>query len=102
MYTMLKTAQELMIELGTRSKERRLNLNLTREGLGLRSGVSVSVIRLFEQRGKISLESMLKIAIALGVESDVDLLFRVRDSRPAVSIDELLKQAKTRKRGRLT
>ena len=49
-----------MRELGERSKERRLSLNLTRNGLGSRSGVSVSVIRQFELSGKISLESFIK------------------------------------------
>jgi transcriptional regulator with XRE-family HTH domain len=99
---MMKTAQELMREIGQRSKERRLELNLTRQGLGLRSGVSMSVIRQFEDCGKISLESLLKIAIALGAAGEIDQLFRSRDSRAVVSMDDLLKQAKTRKRGRLT
>ena len=102
MYIMIKTAQELMHELGDRSKERRLNLNLTREGLGSRSGVSISVIRQFEVCGKISLESLIKIAIALGNGSDFELIFNGSDSQQSVSLDELLKQSKVRKRGRIT
>ena len=102
MYIMMKTAQELMHELGDRSKQRRLNLNLTREGLGSRSGVSISVIRQFEVCGKISLESLIKIAIALGNGSDFELIFNGSDSQQSVSLDELLKQSKVRKRGRIT
>ena len=102
MYIMMKTAQELMHELGERSKQRRLNLNLTREGLGSRSGVSISVIRQFEVCGKISLESLIKIAIALGNGSDFELIFNGSDSQQSVSLDELLKQSKVRKRGRIT
>ena len=98
----MKTAQELMHELGERSKQRRLNLNLTREGLGSRSGVSISVIRQFEVCGKISLESLIKIAIALGNGSDFELIFNGSDSQQSVSLDELLKQSKVRKRGRIT
>ena len=102
MYIMMKTAQELMHELGERSKQRRLNLNLTREGLGSRSGVSISVIRQFEICGKISLESLIKIAIALGNGSDFELIFNGSVSHQSVSMDELLKQSKVRKRGRIT
>ena len=102
MYIMMKTAQEFMHELGERSKKRRLNLNLTREGLGSRSGVSISVIRQFEVCGKISLESLIKIAIALGNGSDFELIFNGSDSQQSVSLDELLKQSKVRKRGRIT
>ena len=99
---MMKTAQELMHELGGRSKERRLSLNLTRDGLGSRSGVSVSVIRQFESSGKISLESFIKIAIALGAGSDFEQLFKSSDSQQPISLDVLLKQSKVRKRGRIT
>ncbi len=98
---MMKTAQELMRELGERSKEKRLSLNLTRNGLGSRSGVSVSVLRQFELSGKISLESFIKIAIALGVGSDFEQLLNNSDSQQPISMDLLLKQSKVRKRGRI-
>ena len=98
---MMKTAQELMRELGERSKETRLSLNLTRNGVGSRSGVSVSVIRQFELSGKISLESFIKIAIALGVGSDFEQLLNSSDSQQPISMDLLLKQSKVRKRGRI-
>ena len=90
-----------MRELGERSKETRLSLNLTRNGLGSRSGVSVSVIRQFELSGKISLESFIKIAIALGVGSDFEQLLNSSDSQQPISMDLLLKQSKVRKRGRI-
>ena len=99
---MMKTAQELMHDFGKRSKERRLSLNLTRDGLGSRSGVSVSVIRQFETTGKISLESFLKIAIALGVGSEFEQLFNNVDSQQSISMDRLLRESKVRKRGRIS
>ena len=99
---MMKTAQELLHDLGKRSKERRLSLNLTRDGLGSRSGVSVSVIRQFETTGKISLESFLKIAIALGVGSEFEQLFKCADSQQTISMDQLLRESKVRKRGRIS
>ena len=99
---MMKTAQELLHDLGKRSKERRLSLNVTRDGLGSRSGVSVSVIRQFETTGKISLESFLKIAIALGVGSEFEQLFNNVDSQQSISMDRLLRESKVRKRGRIS
>jgi transcriptional regulator with XRE-family HTH domain len=99
---MMKTAQELMHELGEKSKERRLSLNLTRDGLGSRSGVSISVIRQFEMTGKISLESFLKIAIALGVGGEFEQLFKGSELQQSISMDQLLKQSKVRKRGRIS
>lgn len=99
---MIKTAQELMHDLGGRSKERRLSLNLTRDGLRSRSGVSVSVIRQFEMTGKISLESFIKIAITLGVGNEFEQLFKSSDSQQTISMDQLLRESKVRKRGRIS
>ena len=102
MSIMIKTSQELMHELGERSREKRLALNLTRDGLGSRSGVSVSVIRQFEMCGKISLESLIKIAIALGNGSDFEHIFNSSALQQSISMDELLRQSKQRKRGRIS
>ena len=101
MAIMMKTAQELMIDLGQRARENRLGMNLTQAGLAKRSGVSLAVIRLFEQSGKISLESLLKLAIGLGSEKEFDLLFPSIGTQDILSMDELLKRAKPRKRGRI-
>lgn len=98
---MMKTAIELMARLGERSRERRLALNLSRAGLGVRSGVSVAVIRQFESTGKISLESFIKLAIALGAGEEIDRLLSSSNSDEVVSIDELIRQSMPRKRGRL-
>jgi len=97
----MKTPREILIEISERARTKRLGLNLTRAGLSLRSGVSVSVIRQFETTGKISLESLVKIAVALGDDAGFGSLFAHRVDE-TISIDELLKHAQTRKRGRLT
>lgn len=74
-------------------------MNLTQEGLALRSGVSFGTIKLFERRGKISLESLLKLAIALQASDEFEKLFLA--TTPALSLDELLKEPKVRKRGNI-
>lgn len=47
-------------------RDLRLEKGFTQEGLSKRSGVSLSSLRKFEQKGSISLESFLKLAMALG------------------------------------
>jgi transcriptional regulator with XRE-family HTH domain len=101
---MLKTSTETILDLANRAKSLRLAQNLTQAGLGQRSGVSLGTIKLFERTGKIALESLVKIAIALGVSADFDYLFQsIHDE--SKSMDELLKDAaasKSRQRGRIT
>ncbi len=45
--------------------ERRLGIGLTQNGLAVRAGVSLSTLRKFEQKGLISLESLLKLLMVL-------------------------------------
>lgn len=97
---MMKTSQELMLELGQRARSRRLALDLSQAGLSERSGVSLSVLRVFERTGKISLESLLKLAIALNATSEFETLFQTEVSGSVISMDDLLKSSKQRKRGR--
>ncbi len=85
--------------LAKSTREKRLSLNLSQQSLSKTSGVSYSVIKKFELTGKISLESLLKIAAALGCLNDFSELFKRNISLKATSLDELMKQ-KTRKRGR--
>lgn len=102
---MIKTPQELMQDISARAKARRLSLDLTQTGLGQRSGVSLGTIKLFERTGKISLESLLKLAVALGGTREFEAIFTVASSTTDyISLDDLLKlqSSKQRKRGRLT
>lgn len=80
-------------------REKRLSLNLSQQSLSETSGVSYSVIKKFELTGKISLESLLKIAAALDCLDGFLELFKYDISLKTTSLDELMKQ-KTRKRGR--
>lgn len=76
-------------------------MELTQEGLAERSGVALSTLRKFEQKGLISLDSFLKILMVVGgLEEMLDAL---KPDKPAfTSIDDVLKQDDTiiKKRGR--
>ena len=70
-------------------RKQRLATGLTQQGLAKRSGVSLATLRKFEQRGVISLESFLKLAMVLDALEDM-----VKATEPPVleysSIDEVL------------
>ena len=81
-------------------RDRRLQMDLTQEGLSKRSGVPLSTLRKFEQKGTISLVSFLKIlSVVGGLEEMVDVL--KPKEHHFKSIDEVLgsEEKSTRKRG---
>lgn len=82
-------------------RNKRLLMELTQESLAERSGVALSTLRKFEQKGVISFESFLKLLLVVGgLEELIDVL---KPSKPAFSsIDDVLKidNSVNRKRGR--
>ena len=88
-------------KLAENIRERRLQMELTQEGLAERSWVSLSTLRKFEQKGSISLESFLKL---LSVTGGLDeIVTALKPNKPNFkSIDEVLKADEeiTKKRGR--
>ena len=61
--------------LAERAKARRLEMNLTQEGLSARAGLPIATYRRFERTGKISLDGLLHIAFAIDALNDFDSLF---------------------------
>ncbi|PLX05207.1 MAG: hypothetical protein C0594_08095 [Marinilabiliales bacterium] len=86
---MLKLPKEIMSDLAEKVRKLRTQKGLSREELSNRSGVSYSSIRRFETTGKISLESLLQIAMALNRLDDFEKLFSIEDTPK--SIDDLFK-----------
>lgn len=83
------------------ARARRLQMELTQEGLANRSGVPLPTLRKFEQKGTISLESFLKIQMVLGGLDEILKATELKDNRFS-SIDDVLKadSTPTRKRGK--
>ena len=96
--TTTSKAQELLRQ---RVKAMRLRQGLTQAGLAARAGVSLPTLRKFEQKGLISLESFLKIAMVLGVLEDVVDALKPSADKGFDSIDDVLAQKSKppRKRG---
>ncbi len=89
---------EVAKQIASRVKARRLELDLTQEGLSKRAGIKFATYRRFEQTGEISLRGLLQIGFALNALSDFNTLFAQRQYQ---SIEDVLKEQNvTRKRGK--
>lgn len=90
---------EIRIKIASAAREKRLSLNLSQASLSSRSGVSLGVIKKFEQSGKISLGSLLKIVIVIDSLNDFANLFAPKPLEKYNTLNDILKR-KIRKRGR--
>ena len=92
-------SSEVALELAARLKTRRLARKLTQEGLSKRSGVPLGTLKKFERTGAISLQSFIRLLVALKEEAALEDLLKERDFK---TLDQVLAEPKTPKRGRIT
>ena len=84
-----KTWSEINNEIAGKIIRLRKRKKISQKELATRSGVSLGSVKRFEQSGEISLQSLTKIAIALGVEDELLNLF---DDVPFESIEEVINE----------
>ena len=82
-----KTPNEIAKSLAEKIKQQRKKLKISQQELAQKSGVSLGSIKRFETKYEISLGSLIKIAIALDLDSDFEKLF---SSKTYTSIDEVI------------
>lgn len=70
-----KTPNDIAKELVEKIKQHRKKLKISQAQLASKSGVSLGSIKRFESRYEISLNSFIKILIALNLEQDLENLF---------------------------
>lgn len=89
---------DVAIQIASRVRTRRLDLNLTQEGLASRAGIKFATYRRFEQTGEISLRGLLQIGFALNCLDEFNALFAQKQYQ---SLDDVLnEQSVNRKRGK--
>lgn len=89
---------DVAMQIAARVKTRRLELNLTQEGMASRAGVKFATYRRFEQTGEISLRGLLQISFALNCLDEFNALFA---HKQYLSLDDVLNEQKVnRKRGK--
>ena len=94
----ISSPNEVALQIAARVRARRLELDLTQEGLAARAGVKFATYRRFEQTSEISLRGLLQIGFALDALPGFNALFAQKQYQ---SIDDVLnEQNVTRKRGK--
>lgn len=84
-----KTPPQIDRDISKRVAAIRKRRKISQKQLSERSGVSYGSIKRFETRGEISLLSLTKIAIALGIENELEELFA---DVPFLSIEEVMRE----------
>jgi transcriptional regulator with XRE-family HTH domain len=88
---------DIAIGVADRVRTRRLEADMTQQGLARRAGLPLSTYRRFESTGEISLRGLVLVAVALGTTADFATLF---EQPRYASIDEILDdKRRARRRG---
>lgn len=82
----LDNADDIAQQVAESFRKRRVEKNITRQRISELSGVPLSTVARFEQKGLIAFESLIKLAMALGYAQDVRSLF---DTSKFDTIEEL-------------
>lgn len=82
----LDNAEDIALEVAENFRKRRVEKNISRQRIAELSGVPLSTVARFEQKGLIAFESLVKLAMALGYTSEVRHLF---DTPKFSTMDEL-------------
>ncbi len=94
----ISSPKDVALQIATRVKARRLELDLTQEGLSARAGIKFATYRRFEQTGEISLKGLLHIGFALNTLSEFDALFAQKQYQ---TLDDVLNERSvSRQRGK--
>ena len=78
-YSVNKLPTDILIETGQKHRLLRKKAKLSQSLLAEKSGVSLGSIKRFEQTGKISFESLLKLAHILGRLSEFETNFKPKE-----------------------
>ncbi|RUT78731.1 helix-turn-helix domain-containing protein [Ancylomarina longa] len=81
MYSLSTTPTEVSKALAERHKTLRKQLNLSQSEMAERSGVSLGSLKRFETTGKISLESLLKLAHLMSRLGDFENVFQLKEDQ---------------------
>lgn len=71
----LETAEGIAHHVADDFRKRRVEKNITRSRIAEMSGVPLSSVARFEQKGLISFESLVRLAMALGYAPEVKNIF---------------------------
>jgi len=93
----LATHREIARELGSRLRAQRLRQLLAQDELAARAGVSASALKTLESSGRSTIETLIRVAAALGLQADFASLFL---PRTPLTIEDLERAERARERMR--
>ena len=84
MYSLSSTPTDISKALAERHKALRKHLKISQTEMAERSGVSLGSLKRFEGTGKISLESLLKLAHLINRLGDFDTVFKMKEDKSEI------------------
>lgn len=92
------TPSEMQDRVRAAARDRRLALGLTQSDLATRSGVPLATLKRFEQKGQISLASLLALADALDAMEGFGALFPAVEATRLDDLEQPAARQRVRKR----
>lgn len=89
LFNLLLSPREIQNQIAENLKVKRKVKKISQQELSVISGVSYGSIKRFENNGEISLQSLVKIAMALGCEEELLNLFKMNEY---ASIQEVINE----------
>ena len=88
----LSRPEDIMQQVASNFRKRRVEKNISREQIAKLSGVPLSTVARFEQKGLIAFESLIKLAMALGYTAEVSGLFGTPKFDTMSELDQIRKK----------
>lgn len=93
----IDNVDDVAAKMASDFRRRRIERNLTREQLAEMAQISVSNIVRFEQKGLISLNNLIALALALGYTAEIKNLFASPKYSTMEELTQIRKNAKKKK-----
>lgn len=90
-------AHDVAMSVAESFRKRRVEKNITRQRISELSGVPLSTVARFEQKGLIAFESLIKIAKALGYTSEIRSIFDRPKFETMQELDEIRKHKENKR-----
>ena len=97
----IDSVDDIAMKIANDFRARRIEKNLTREQVAEKSGVAVSNIIRFEQKGLISLKKLIGIAVSLEYTSEIKKFFEQPKYSTMEELSQIRKNAGKKKAHRL-
>ena len=93
----LDNSKDIALQTAESFRRRRIEKNISRRRIAELSGVPLSTVARFEQKGLIAFESLVKLAMALGYAPDIKNLFATPKFDTMAELDMIHKKSKDKR-----